>query len=358
MSGGVDSSVAAARLLDAGHEPVGVTLRLWDAPGGTGARHRCCAPEDVRNARNVAAFLGIPHYSFDRRAMFAAEIVAPFVDAYLSGLTPSPCVWCNRQVKLGELFTLAARLGAVAVATGHYARVGRRGGRHELWCGRDPAKDQSYFLYSLPYAALARLVFPLGDSLKADVRAEAARRGLPGAAQGESQELCFVPSSSYAPFVEERAAGRVRAGPIVDGAGRRLGRHGGVHRFTVGQRRGLGLAAGRPLFVVGIDVPSATVTVGGASELYSAAAVLSESSWAQDVTFPLRATVKVRYRHAGTAAVLAREPDLGTGRERIVARFVAPVRAVAPGQALVAYEGDRVLGGGTIGATLGPGGDR
>src|SRR5262245_13658784 len=201
MSGGVDSSVAAARLRDQGYDVVGVTLHLWDYPDDGSVRGRCCAPEDQHDARRVADHLGIPHYTFDRRELFREHVVAPFVDAYLDGRTPSPCVACNRSVKLRELFPLADRLGAAFVATGHYARVTREAdGRARLYRGRDRGKDQSYFLHMLREDELARLLLPLGDATKEEVRAEALARRLPGATKGESQELCFVPTGRYDAF--------------------------------------------------------------------------------------------------------------------------------------------------------------
>src|SRR5882672_10678374 len=220
MSGGVDSSVAAARLLEQGFDVVGVTLHLWDYPDDGSVRGRCCAPEDQHDARRVADQLGIAHYAFDRRELFAREVVDPFVESYLSGSTPSPCVSCNRSVKMLELFALADRLGASKVATGHYARVVHNGSRHELYRGRDAAKDQSYFLHTLSEAQLARLDFPLGEATKVEVRQDAQDRRLPGAEKGESQELCFVPKGRYDGFVEGRAKGRVRPGPLIDEAGR------------------------------------------------------------------------------------------------------------------------------------------
>ena len=253
MSGGVDSAVAAARLVDQGHDVVGVTLHLWDYPeAGPGSHGRCCAPEDQYDARRTADALGIPHFTFDRRELFAKTVVAPFVEAYLAGETPSPCAACNRGVKIAELVALADRLGAAHVATGHYARVGRTAdGAPFIREGVDASKDQSYFLYATSRAQLDRLVFPLGDSTKPEVRAEAVARGIPGATKGESQELCFVGAGAgaYAAFVEERAKGRVRPGPIVDADGRVVGTHEGVHRFTVGQRKGLGVALGKPAFL-------------------------------------------------------------------------------------------------------------
>src|SRR5688572_1587677 len=228
MSGGVDSSVAAARLVRAGFDVVGVTLHLWDYPEDGSVKSRCCAPEDVHDARRVADVLGFPHYAFDRRELFRSEVVDPFVDAYLSGETPSPCVRCNRGVKIKELMHLAERLEADRVATGHYARIVETEGRAELHRARDTSKDQSYFLHMLGQDVLKSLVFPLSEATKAEVREEAQRLGLPGAGKGESQELCFVPSGRYDAFVKERADGRLRPGPIVDGDGHVVGQHGGI----------------------------------------------------------------------------------------------------------------------------------
>jgi tRNA-uridine 2-sulfurtransferase len=354
MSGGVDSSVAAARLCDAGYDVVGVTLHLWDYPGDDGRGHgRCCAPEDQYDARRVADAIGFPHYTFDRRELFARTVVDPFVDAYLSGDTPSPCTACNRSVKLAELFALADKLGAARVATGHYARVVRDGAAApRLAMGADRAKDQSYFLYASPRAWLERLVFPLGESTKPEVRQEAARRALPGAGKGESQELCFAGNGphAYADFVSARADGRVRAGAIVDEGGRTVGTHQGVHRFTIGQRRGLGVALGRPTFVARIDAESATVHLGGEDALRSCAAELVDVCLADGVSLPLRASVKVRYSREGDWAHVVASPS-GTPRcARVV--FDAPVRAVTRGQVAVFYDGDCVLGGGRIASAV------
>jgi tRNA-specific 2-thiouridylase len=348
MSGGVDSSVAAARLRDQGYSVIGVTLHLWDYPDDGSVRGRCCAPEDQHDARRVASHLGIPHYTFDRRALFQEHVIGPFVDAYLEGRTPSPCVACNRAVKLRELFPLADRLGAAFVATGHYARVIEENGRARLYRGRDRVKDQSYFLHMLRADELARLLFPLGDSTKEEVRAEALALRLPGATKGESQELCFVSAGRYDAFVAERAEGRIRPGPIVDPEGRTVGMHGGVHGFTIGQRKGLGVALGRPMFVTSVDAASGRVQLGGEAELLSAGARIESVAWSDDVAFPLQAEVRVRARHEGERATIDREINPVTGAEVFVARFHAPVRAVSRGQVAVAYRGDRVYGGGTI----------
>jgi tRNA-uridine 2-sulfurtransferase len=362
MSGGVDSSVAAARLLDEGHDVVGVTLHLWDYPEeGRGSHGRCCAPEDQYDARRVADALGFPHFTFDRRELFARTVVTPFVDAYVAGETPSPCSACNRGVKLGELFALAERLGARRVATGHYARVVRdEYGVPRLARGVDRSKDQSYFLYASPRDWLERLVFPLGASSKAEVREEAATRALPGWNKGESQELCFVGGSphAYADFVAERARERLRPGPIVDDRGNVVGAHDGVHRFTVGQRRGLGIALGRPAFVTRIDPVTSTVYVGEDASLNAGGAELAGVSLAEGVSLPLRASVRVRYRHDGDAGTVvaapssAAEPPSGAEPHRARVVFDGPVRAVTRGQIAVFYEGDRVVGGGRITAAL------
>jgi tRNA-specific 2-thiouridylase len=342
MSGGVDSSVAAARLCAQGFDVVGVTLHLWDYPDDGSVKSRCCAPEDVHDARRVADLLGIPHYAFDRRELFQSEVVAPFVESYLAGQTPSPCVRCNRGVKIKELFQLADRLSAARVATGHYARVVQSGGTFELHRGRDHAKDQSYFLHMLGQDALRRLVFPLGDSDKPQIRAEALRLNLPGAQKGESQELCFVPTGRYDSFVAERADGRMRPGPILDEQGVKVGDHEGVFRFTLGQRKNLGVALGQRAYVVGVDAESATVTLGSADSLYSSSAELVEVALAADVSLPLRCEAQVRYRGKPAPA------EVRCVGDRIQVHFDEPQRAVVPGQFVVFFQGDRVLGGGMI----------
>ncbi len=348
MSGGVDSSLAAARLVRDGFDVVGVTLHLWDYPDDGSVRGRCCAPEDVHDARRVADVIGIPHFAFDRRKLFRQEVVDPFVDAYLEGRTPSPCVRCNRGVKIRELLHLAERLSADSVATGHYARIERQAGVPRLLRALDRQKDQSYFLHMLGPDALARLRFPLGDATKPEVREEAQRLGLPGASKGESQELCFVPNGRYDRFVTDRAGGRARPGPIVDDTGRRVGEHDGVHGFTIGQRKNLGVALGRRAYVVGLDADSGTVRLGSPDALESYGAEVAEVSLGDDVSLPARCEVAVRYRGEPRPAEL--RPRAGGG---VQVRFDQPVRAVVPGQFAVFYRGDRVLGGGSIEAALG-----
>jgi tRNA-specific 2-thiouridylase len=346
MSGGVDSSVAAARLCAQGYDVVGVTLHLWDYPDDGSVKSRCCAPEDVHDARRVADLLGIPHYAFDRRELFQREVVAPFVESYLEGETPSPCVRCNRGVKIKELFQLADRLSAPRVATGHYARVVHSGASYELHRGRDHGKDQSYFLHMLGQDALARLIFPLGDSGKPEIRAEALRLNLPGAQKGESQELCFVPTGRYDSFVAERADGRMRPGRIINEQGEQVGEHEGIFRFTLGQRKNLGVSLGQRAYVVGVDAESATVTLGAPESLYSSSAELTEVALAQDLSLPVRCGVQVRYRGNPAPAEVRR---VGSA---VHVFFEEPQRAVVPGQFAVFFAGDRVLGGGMIRAAV------
>ncbi|MCA9642743.1 MAG: tRNA 2-thiouridine(34) synthase MnmA [Polyangiaceae bacterium] len=341
MSGGVDSSVAAARLVAAGHDVVGVTLHLWDYPDDGQVKGRCCAPEDVHDARRVCDALSIPYFAFDRRELFQREVVGPFVDAYLEGETPSPCVRCNRGVKLRELLQLADRLGASHVATGHYARIREHAGRPALFRARDLAKDQSYFLHMLDAATLGRLMFPLGDATKAEIRAEAETLALPGATKGESQELCFVPRGRYDALVSSRAGDRVTKGQLVDQGGRVLAEHDGIHRFTVGQRKNLGVAAGKRLYVVRVD-RGGTVELGPREQLLADRAKLAEVALATGQAAPFDCQAVVRYRGTPQPAKLANR--LG----EFQLEFAEPLHAIVPGQVAVMYDGDRVLGGGTI----------
>jgi len=343
MSGGVDSSVAAARLVAAGMDVVGVTLHLWDYPDDGSVQGRCCAPEDVHDARRAAEQLGIPHYAFDRRELFRERIVLPFVDGYLRGQTPSPCVDCNRYIKIPELLRLGDRFGARHIATGHYARVETVAGRPRLYRGRDTSKDQSYFLHMLGPESLARLRFPLGALTKREVRAEALSLGLVGAGKGESHELCFVPTGRYDRFVAEHAEGRVRPGPIVDSRGRQIGTHAGIHSFTVGQRRNLGVALGERVFVVDIDPVTNTVRLGNRDEIEASGAELEPAALADDVRLPLSCDAVVRYRGQTQRS---RVCEASAGGLRV--DFEQPVTAVVPGQFAVFYAGDRVLGGGRI----------
>jgi tRNA-specific 2-thiouridylase len=318
---------------------------MWSALPFTFGITTIPLPSTGDDARRVADVLGFPHFTFDRRHVFEEVVISPFVEAYLAGETPSPCASCNRGVKLSELFALADRLGAEGVATGHYARILAFEGKPRLAMGRDRQKDQSYFLYATPSEWLGRMMFPLGDSTKSEVRDEAISRALPGAAKGESQELCFIGTGphAYSEFVARRAGGRTRPGPIVDELGREIGHHGGVHRFTVGQRKGLGVVTGRPVFVKRIDPNTATVHVASEVSLGTWSAELTDTVVAEGIALPFHARVRVRYRHEGELASVIQGPG-----DRAVVHFEEPVRAVAPGQIAVFYEEDLVLGGGRI----------
>jgi tRNA-specific 2-thiouridylase len=350
MSGGVDSSVAAALLRERGLDLVGVTLHLWDASGADKVG-RCCAPEDRDDARRTCEALGIPHFVIDEREAFRATVVDPFVEAYRAGSTPSPCVACNQQVKLGRLVSLADSLGCSHIATGHYARLEHEpGGAPRLLRGRDRQKDQSYFLHGVAPSVLARMLFPLGALDKPSTRAEGQRLGVPNFAKKDSQELCFVPDGDIGGFVDrrddERGEPRVRAGAVRSSGGELLGMHEGVHRYTIGQRRGLGLGGGPARYVLRILPDSAEVIVGEPRELESDTLVVDEARWIgarPDAAF--EAHVQARYRHVAARAEVT---PVGVGFR---ARFLEPQRALAPGQAAVVYLGERVLGGGTIART-------
>ena len=344
MSGGVDSSVAAARLMQEGYDVIGVTLHLWDYPDDGSVKGRCCAPEDVHDARRVADVLGFAHYAFDRRALFEQIVVAPFVEEYLSGTTPSPCVRCNRGVKIAELIALADRLNAKYVATGHYARLVRHeNDRLDLLRAFDLTKDQSYFLHMLPDETLGRFMFPLGELDKQTVRKQAVELKLPGANKGESQELCFVPTGRYDELVEKRAPDRVRPGPIVNEAGKVIGQHQGLHRFTRGQRRNLGVAVGQRSYVVSIDAETAAVQLGNKEDLLNQHLEVAEVSVRSGVELPIDCEVVIRYRGKPAPARVER-----TTGDRAHIHFHEPVSAPSPGQFAVFYEKDRVLGGGLI----------
>lgn len=354
LSGGVDSAVAAARLAAQGHEVVGATLRLGDlAACGLGAS-RCCSPGDLERAARVCWQLAIPHHVVEAGEAFRREVLDPFVAAYLAARTPSPCVRCNSRVKLAALAPLAEALGAEAVATGHYARVAPAAdGTPALWRGRDRAKDQSYFLFELERAQLARLVLPLGDARKHEVRAEAATLGLASAAQPDSQEICFVPGGgSYAEVLAVLAGDRLPpAGEIVDTAGTVLGRHRGLHRYTVGQRRRLGVAAGRRLYVVALDAERNRVVVGEERELRKTRLRLTQVSWLAGEPPDAGVSCAVQVRSSARPAP-GRVVAQGGGRALVV--LDGEVTAPAPGQAAVFYDGDRVLGGGWIEPEPGP----
>ena len=336
MSGGVDSSVAAALLQRDGWEVIGVTLHLWDYVR-EGHEGRCCAPEDQYDAARVCARLDIAHYTFDRRALFREAVVDRFVDDYAAGRTPSPCVRCNESVKLGPLADIADALGASHIASGHYARL-TAAPELSLATAVDAAKDQSYFLWAAPREALARTLLPLGALTKPEVRALAAEIGLCNAEKPDSTDLCFLEGGSYAEFIAQRVS--TSPGALEDVDGRVLGKHDGVHAFTVGQRRGVG-AGGAPRYVLRIVPERGAVIVGDDAQSRAAGARLKDFRWLTSAP-PTRVTARLRYRHAGVLAEVDASGDEAT------LRFEAPQRGVAPGQAAVLYDGERVVGGGWI----------
>ncbi|HEY5885166.1 MAG TPA: tRNA 2-thiouridine(34) synthase MnmA [Pyrinomonadaceae bacterium] len=360
MSGGVDSSAAAAILKQQGHELVGFTMQLWNQRRGISVDEhgdplpsRCCSLDDVYDARRVAEELGMPFYVLNLEDDFERDVVQPFVDSYLSGETPIPCVSCNSRLKFASLDRLAESLGCEKVATGHYARVDfdDASHRYRLFRGRNLQKDQSYFLWELTQQQLSRSLFPLGEMSKPEVRDVAREHSLAVAEKTESQEICFVPDGNYSGFIDrylkaEDQENRLPGdGEIVSTTGEVVGSHSGIHRYTIGQRRGIGIAAERPLYVIGIDASHNRVVVGEQEELLTSEFVAARVNWIafDNPCEPVRAEVRVRYRHTPAPATIA---PLNNGRARIV--FDEPQRAITPGQATVFYRGDEVLGGGWI----------
>lgn len=360
MSGGVDSSAAAAILKEQGHDLVGFTMQLWNQRRGISVDEngeplpsRCCSLDDVYDARRVAEELGFPFYVLNLEREFERDVVQPFVASYLSGETPIPCVSCNSRLKFASLDKLAESLGCDKVATGHYARVefDQEAHRYRLFRGRNLDKDQSYFLWELTQEQLSRAMFPLGEMSKPEVREVARASSLAVAEKKESQEICFVPDGDYAGFIDrylaaENSEGRLPGeGEIVSSSGEVMGQHSGIHHYTIGQRRGLGIAHERPLYVINIDAAKNRVVVGSSEELLSREFIAAGVNWIafDQPMAEVRAEVRVRYRHMPEPATIT---PLAENRVRVV--FDEPQRAITPGQTTVFYRGDEVVGGGWI----------
>ena len=349
MSGGVDSSVAAALLQDQGYAVVGATLKLiaHQAQDGAGRSQTCCSLDDVADARCVAGKLGFEHYVFNFGALFRQEVIRRFAESYSRGETPNPCIDCNRRVKFPKLLERARMLDIDCLATGHYAQVAFDGhtGRYQLRKARDPAKDQTYVLYALTQQELAHIRFPLGQLLKSEVRGLAEARGLVNARKPDSQDICFVPDGDYAGFLRQAAGVHSEPGLFIDRDGKMLGEHKGLVHYTVGQRRGLNLSFGRPQYVLEKDPKANTVTLGDESALYRAEMPVGDLNWiaCAQPDEPLDVRVKIRYSAGDVPARLFPMPG---DQVRVV--FAQSQRAVTPGQAAVFYQGDQVVGGGTI----------
>ncbi|HEY7339113.1 MAG TPA: tRNA 2-thiouridine(34) synthase MnmA [Bryobacteraceae bacterium] len=358
MSGGVDSSVAAGMLHSRGERVIGLTMQLWNQRRlpelqGERATGRCCSLDDVYDARYVAQHLGIPYYVVNFEERFEAQVVKPFIDEYLAGRTPIPCTLCNNFIKFDQFLEMAEGVGAKRMATGHYARIrwNPDNGRWQMLKSVDRAKDQTYFLFGLTQDQLARTLFPLGGMEKAHVRELARELGIPTAEKPDSQEICFVPNGDYATFIdayfrEQGISPDQTAGELVTSDGRVIGEHPGVHRFTVGQRRGLRFAAGEPLYVIATEPSTRRVVVGRNEELLRAAMRVKDLNWISipAPAGPLRAEVKIRNKHAASAAAIVPTADPA----RVEVHFDEPQRAVTPGQGAVFYSGELVLGGGWI----------
>lgn len=359
MSGGVDSSTVAAMLRSEGHEVIGLTMQLWNQRRLAGhegmpesVQGRCCSLDDVYDARRVAETIGIPYYVVNHQERFEREVVRPFVNEYLSGRTPIPCSLCNNHLKFDDLLVVARQIGAERLATGHYARIAfsEQSGRWLLMRPKDYSKDQTYFLFGLTQEQLGQTMFPLGEMTKPEVRALARSLGLALAEKPDSQEICFVPGGDYKKFLDAYLAEQGEAlpdtaGELVTTTGEVIGEHGGIHNFTVGQRKGLGVATGSPLYVIQIKGDKREVVVGQQEELYSKTLRARKVNLisVEDLREPMRVGVKIRHRHEPAIATIER-----TGGDEVTITFDEAQRAITPGQAAVFYNSDVVVGGGWI----------
>jgi tRNA-specific 2-thiouridylase len=360
MSGGVDSSTVAAMLRAQGHEVIGLTMQLWNQRRLAGhegmpeaVQGRCCSLDDVYDARRVAETIGIPYYVVNHQERFERDVIRPFVEEYLSGRTPIPCSLCNNHLKFDQLLIVAQQIGADALATGHYARVGfdQTSGRWLLKRPADRSKDQTYFLFGLTQDQLSRTLFPLGEMTKPEVRELARHYGLALAEKQDSQEICFVPGGDYKKFLDAYLAEQGEAlpdtaGELVTSDGQVIGEHRGIHNFTVGQRKGLGVATGSPLYVIQIKGDTREVVVGKQDDLYSRTLKAHRINFISvaDLPQPMRVAVKIRHRHEPAPATIEKSSD-----DEVLVTFDEPQRAITPGQAAVFYNGDVVVGGGWIG---------
>ncbi len=347
MSGGVDSSVAAALVAEAGHEVIGLSMQLYDQRASPEAFGSCCSIDDLHDARRVAAAVGFPHYLLNLEEEFRRTVVDNFVSEYAAGRTPIPCVHCNADLKFSTLVHRAAGFDAHAVATGHYARVSfdEDARRYRLWRSIDQDKDQSYFLFSLTQDQLAHAMFPVGHLRKSEVREHARRLGLAVADKPDSHEICFVPDGDAAGFVDRKLDTADRTGEIVDSGGKLIGRHRGIHRLTVGQRKGLGLSTGTPMYVLKLEPAESRVVVGTREELGGRTLAARDVNWISGAPpdAPIRFTARIRHRHQDAPAHVTPE-----GPTRAGVLFDDPQTAITPGQAVVFYDGDEVMGGGWI----------
>ncbi len=348
MSGGVDSSVATAILAQQGYKLAGITMSVWDGPGGADGKSKssCCSIDDADDARRVAQKLGVPHYTMNVKSLFREKVIDYFTGEYMTGRTPNPCVLCNQVLKFDYLFEQGRKFGAVKVATGHYARIGTFNGRKLILRGVDRSKDQSYFLFSIPNSRLNNIIFPLGRFSKLETRALAIKHGLNVAQKPESQEVCFIPDNDYNEFIRTQTGGKdIGEGDIVDHNGAIIGHHKGYPFYTIGQRRGLGISAPEPKYVTRIEPEPNRIVVGNKSELYSKALLATSMTWhlPPEEIQKMDITARIRYRSEDSPAMVTPVGDDGATVE-----FEQPQLAITPGQAVVFYHGEYVLGGGWI----------